>query len=327
MPKRCRHRHSLRLRPAIAQSSLLCAIPLRHTNMASITRRDLVSISTAAILSHWTLPAERPTLPKRRGFLKAVKIDMVQQGASLAEKFKILRDCGFDGVELDSPSSLQRDEVLAAKAQSGLQIPGVVDSEHWSKPFSDQDPAVRAAGREALTIALHDAKTFGCTSVLVVPAVVTKTVTYEDAWQRSQAELKSLLPLAAELQIQLLIENVWNKFLLGPTELARYVDELHSEWVGVHFDAGNLVTFGFPEHWVPILGHRIQKVDVKDFKRGRADSKGFDVKLNEGDSDWPSIVAALKKIGYQGWFTAEMQGGNAAYLKDLGQRMDSFLKA
>jgi hexulose-6-phosphate isomerase len=120
---------------------------------------------------------------------------------------------------------------------------------------------------------------------------------------------------------------VWNRFLLGPTELARYVDELQSEWVGVHFDAGNLVTFGFPEHWVEVLGKRIRKVDVKDFKRGRADFQGFDVLLNDGDADWPAIVAALRKVGYDGWFTAEVNGGDVAYLKDLARRMDAFLKA
>jgi hexulose-6-phosphate isomerase len=294
--------------------------------MEPLSRRDLFALSAAAALTH-TLPAQTPPRPARSNFRKAVKIGMVEAGATLMEKFTILRDCGFDGVELDSPSGLTHDEVLAAKAKSGLEIPGVVDSVHWSKPFSDPDPAVRQEGRKALETALRDAHAFGCSSVLVVPAVVQKKVSYLDAWQRSQAELRQLLPLAAELKVQIAIENVWNKFLLGPTELARYVDELASPWVGVHFDAGNLVTFGYPEHWVPILGKRILKVDVKEFVRGRAGGQGFDAKLNEGDTDWPAVVSALKAIGYDGWFTAEMNGGDAAYLKDLGKRMDAFLKA
>lgn len=294
-----------------------------------MSRRDLFALSATAALAS-SLPGnrrERPVTPPRRGFRKAVKIGMVEQGATLAEKFAILRDAGFDGVELDSPSGLAHDEVLAAKAKTGLEIPGVVDSVHWSKPFSDPDPAVRQEGRKALETALRDAHAFGCSSVLVVPAVVQKKVSYLEAWQRSQAELRQLVPLAAELKVQIAIENVWNKFLLGPTELARYVDELASPWVGVHFDAGNLVTFGYPEHWVPILGKRILKVDVKEFVRGRAGGQGFDAKLNEGDTDWPAVVSALKAIGYDGWFTAEMNGGNAAYLTDLGKRMDAFLKA
>ena len=119
-----------------------------------------------------------------------------------------------------------------------------------------------------------------------------------------------------------MIENVWNGFLLGPTELARYVDELEHPNTGVHFDAGNLVRFGFPHHWVPILGARIKKVDVKDFVRSK---NSFDVLLNDGDTDWPLVMRELRAIHYDGWFTAEMKAGNRAYLTDLGKRMDGFL--
>ena len=256
---------------------------------------------------------------------KAVKLDMVNVPGSLRDRFAVLRDCGFDGVELDSPSDLRHDDVLAARDKTGLQIPGVVDSVHWNKPLSDPDAAVRAAGVKALETALRDAKAFGASSVLLVPAVVSKQVSYLDAWTRSQAEIRKVLPLAAELQVKVLIENVWNQFLLGPTELARYVDELQSPWIGVHFDAGNLVQFGWPEQWVPILGPRIQKIDVKEYKRGRAGHQGFDCALNEGDADWPAIVTALRKAGYDGWFTAEMRGGDATYLRDLARRMNAFL--
>lgn len=263
----------------------------------------------------------RPWAPK-----KAVKYGMVDVKGSLLDHFAVLRDCGFDGVELDSPGDWKLDEVLAAKEKTGLQVPGVVDSVHWGKPLSDPDEAVRAQGRAGLERAIRDAKAVGASSVLLVPAVVQKKVPYLDAWTRSQDEVKKLLPLAAELQIHVLIENVWNHFLLGPTELARYVDELQSPWAGVHFDAGNLVQFGWPEHWVPVLGKRIKKVDVKDYKRGKANYDGFQVKLNDGDADWPSIVAALKQVGYDGWFAAEVAGGDATWLKELAGRMDAFLR-
>lgn len=294
----------------------------------SLSRREVLALSAAAVFGTRLQAASAvPAAAAPRRFQKAVKYGMVTAGKTVLDKFQILADCGFDGVELDSPCDLKADEVLAARDKTHLQIPGVVDSVHWGKPFSDPDPAVRAEGRKALATALHDAKTYGGSSVLVVPAVINKQVGYLEAWDRSQQELKQMLPLAAELQVRILIENVWNKFLLGPTELARYVDELQSPWVGVHFDAGNLTTFGFPEHWVPILGKRIHKVDVKDFKRGRAGFEGFDVKLNDGDTDWPAVVKALRAVGYDGWFTAEMAGGDATYLRDLGKRMDAFLLA
>lgn len=293
--------------------------------MPSMNRRDLFSLCAGAAAAV-SLDAQQPARgPQGKRFQKAVKLGMVGAGKTLAEKFLVLQRAGFDGVELDSPNGFELAEVRAAVEQSGVVIPGVVDSVHWNKPFSDPDAAVRAAGRKALEQALRDCKAYGGSSVLVVPAVVSKQVPYWDAWWRSQDELRQLLPLAAELQVQILIENVWNRFLLGPTELARYVDELASPWVGVHFDAGNLVQFGYPEQWVPILGHRIHKVDVKDYVRGKGGYDGFKVALNDGEADWPSITAALRAAGYRGWFTAEMAGGDEAYLTDLAQRMDRFL--
>lgn len=297
-------------------------IPTMHAS----SRREFLSAAASAAafaaVAGQTLAAQ----PKRttpRAPKKAVKIGMVAEGTTLLEKFEILRECGFDGVEMDSPNDLVAEDVLAAKTKTGLEIPGTVDSVHWDKPLSANEESVRAEGLAALRTALHDCKKYGGTSTLLVPAVVKKDVFYGDAWTRSQAEIQKVLPLLDELGIDLLIENVWNGFLLGPTELARYVDELKHPRVGVHFDPGNLVKFGHPEHWVPILGARIKKVDVKDFSRGKA---GFGVALNEGDTDWPSVMKQLRAIGYDGWFTAEMRGGDRAYLKDLAARMDSFLR-
>ncbi len=294
--------------------------------MRKTSRREFLSATaTAGILATTPRAAFAPPAfaNPRRTPMKAVKYGMVEEGSTVLEKFEILRECGFDGVEMDSPNGLATADVLAAKTKTGLEIPGTVDSVHWNKPLSANEEAIRAEGLEAARTALRDCKAYGGTSTLLVPAVVKKDVYYGDAWARSQKEIRKLLPLLDELGIDLLIENVWNGFLLGPTELARYVDELEHPRVGVHFDPGNLVKFGHPEHWVPILGARIRKVDVKDFSRGKA---GFGVALNEGDTDWPSVMKQLRAIGYDGWFTAEMRAGDRAYLKDVAARMDSFLR-
>ncbi len=122
------------------------------------------------------------------------------------------------------------------------------------------------------------------------------------------------------------MENVWNNFLLSGVEFAHYIDEFESEWIGCYFDAGNMVKYGWPVHWVEALGPRILKVDVKDFTRETRDAKGNWSPINEGDTDWPAVVASLSKVGYQGWFTAEVRGGDRERLRDIGARMDAFLK-
>ncbi len=298
-----------------------------------IDRRFLLGAGAAALgtVATGALAKVAPRLASHEGsddkpYRKAVKLGMVQEQLPLVDKFRLLAELGFDGVELDSPNGFQTDEVLAARDASGLPIHGVVDSVHWSKPLSHPDAAVRDEGRAGLETALRDAKAYGASTVLLVPAVVSKGVSYADAYHRSQTEIRRVLPLAAELEIRIALENVWNNFLLSPLEAARYIDEFYSPWVGAYFDVGNVVRYGWPEHWIEVLGHRIFKLDIKEYSRKKQQEegiwKGFSVELLEGDCDWPAVMKALRGIGYQGWGTAEIPGGNRERLAIIAERMD-----
>lgn len=291
-----------------------------------LDRRELFGVGAAGLAwMHFGAAA------RAREIKKAVKIGMVHGEMSLLDKFRLLVELGFDGVELDSPSDLDPQEVVAARDATGLLIPGVVDSVHWRKPLSDPDAAVRAEGSTALVRAMRDCKLYGGSTVLLVPAVVNRNVGYDEAYHRSQAEIRKVLPLAAELEITIAIENVWNQFLLSPLEAARYLDELESEWVGWYLDVGNIVNYGFPAQWVRILGSRIARLDVKGFSRGKRDGeglwKGFDVEIGDGDGDWAEVMAELDAIGWSGWATAEVHGGDRERLTDIAARMDRVLGA
>lgn len=263
--------------------------------------------------------------PTPNGFKKAVKIGMVKVEGSLTDKFKLLKKLGFDGIELDSPNQYTVEEVLAAKKESGLEVPGVVDSVHWNKRLSDPNPEVRAEGVKALEQAIRDVKAYGGTSVLLVPAQVKPDATYEQCWERSQVEIKKAIPLAEELCIDILMENVWNDFLTDAKETARFIDELGSERVGAYFDVGNAVRYALPAEWIPILGHRIKKLDIKEYKLQADKSKvyaGFGVELLEGDCNWPQVMQELAKIKFVGWGTAEIPGGGEERLAKIAALMD-----
>lgn len=295
-------------------------------------RRRFLAASSAALAAS-ALPrsvrADEKT-PNQPRLKKAVKLSMVKGNMTLLEKFQLLKDLGYDGVEGASPNNLDEKDVLNARDKADLPIHGVVCSMHWRKPLSDPDPQVRVQCLEALKTAIKDAKTYGATSVLLVPAVVSKTVSYKDAYERSQAEIKKALPLAEDLNIKILFENVWNNFLLSPVEMARYIDELESPQVGAYFDVGNVVRFGWPEHWIRALGERIVKLDIKEYSRELQNSKGpragFGVKLGEGDCDWPAVMRALEEINFQGWATAEVRGGGRERLQEIANRMDRILQ-
>ena len=173
---------------------------------------------------------------------------------------------------------------------------------------------------------LRNAAFFGADSVLLVPAVVDARTGYQDAWTRSQKVVREkILPLATELKVVVGMEEVWNKFLLSPVELARYVDEFRSPYVKAYLDVGNMLFYGYPQDWVRTLGPRIFRVHLKDFKLDRSEGRFFWKNLGEGDVDWPAVHKALADVGYSRWVTCEVEGGDAAYLKDLGSRVDRFL--
>ena len=193
--------------------------------------------------------------------------------------------------------------------------------------MSDPNPAVREEGLNGLKQALRDANRYGASSVLFVAAVVNQEVAYADAYKRSQEEIRKAIPLAEELGVKIAIENVWNHFLLSPLEAARYVDEFNSPWVGWHFDVGNVITYGWPEQWIRVLGKRIQKLHIKEFSREKANKeglwKGFDIRFLKGDNNWPAVMKALDEIGYDGWGIAEQSGADSAEgLKKLSEEMD-----
>jgi hexulose-6-phosphate isomerase len=235
--------------------------------------------------------------------------------------FERLKEAGFQGVELLSPNRLDRDEVLRARDQTGLIVHGVSGSRHWQDTLSDPDPKVVERGLAAIRQELEDCKAYGGTTVLVVPAVVTPKVSYRQAYERSQAAIRTLIPDAERHGVKLAIEEVWNKFLLSPVEFARYVDEFQSPWVGAYFDVGNVVEYGYPQEWVRELGKRILKVHVKEYKRDNR----FKYPLGEGEIDWPAVRQALLDVGYEGWITAEVGYGDVAALKDVVRRMDRIL--
>jgi L-ribulose-5-phosphate 3-epimerase len=280
-------------------------------------------------------PSRTTPRPNKKALMFSTFRNPPGQTLSLREKFQMLKDAGFHGVEIQSAHDQK--EVLAARDAAGLEVCGVTLGTHWNFPFSDPNPSAREKSVEGLKIALRDAKAYGAKSVLVVPAVVTKQVSYADAHKRSIEEIKKCVPLAEELGVAISIENVWNQFLLSPLEAVQYCDSFKSPMVRWHFDVGNVINTGYAEQWIRVLGPRIANVHVKEFSRKlrtageRGPFGGFDVALLEGDSDWPSVMKAFDEINYTGYLITE-QGWPRdlpapEFLAHLSQKLDQILLA
>jgi len=292
--------------------------------MSTMDRRRF--LESAALLP--ALAAARPAAaaapagsPK-----KAVLISMLPRTLSYAERFKLAKEAGFEGLEAQTIKDPKvADEIKEASSKAGLPIHSVMNMDHWNFPISSDNPEdvnKSVAGMEA---SLRNAKLWGADTVLLVPAVVNAKTLYSDAYTRSQKVIRErILPLAADLKVIIGVEEVWNKFLLSPIEFARYVDEFKSPWVRAYFDVGNVVLYGYPQDWIRTLGKRIVKMHLKDFQMDRQNGRFYWKHLGEGEIDWPEVRRAMAEIGYEGYTTTEISGGDAAYLKDVVARLDRF---
>jgi L-ribulose-5-phosphate 3-epimerase len=264
-------------------------------------------------------PAASPPAPLP--IKKGVLLDMLPAKLSYADRMKMARDVGFDVIQAPTtPDPREAEEIKKAADAANLRIDSVMNMDHWKYPLSSSDAVVVEKSLAGMRTSLHNAKLWGSDAVLLVPAVVNPQTSYRDAWTRSQAQIRKLLPLAEEPKIVIAIEEVWNKFLLSPVEMATYIGEFKSPWIQAWFDVGNVVLYGYPQDWIRTLGKTIVKVHLKDFKHKE---DGYEwVNLGDGDVDWPAVRDAFREIGYAGSAITELKPGDEAYLHDLSRRVD-----
>ncbi len=254
---------------------------------------------------------------------KAVQWNNLPKKLSEIDRCKLAKDCGFDGLEI--PPITKEDEtkrILESAQKNQLEIHSIIYG-GWDKPLSHPDQSVVEEGKKSIIQAVDLAKQVGASTVLLVPAVVNEQVRYQEAWERSQKNIKELIPHAEKNQIIIAVENVWNKFLLSPLEFRQYIDEINSPFVRAYFDMANVVIFGYPQDWIRTLGNRIVKVHIKDFKRNGYQWCNLPY---EGDIDFAEVRLALHEVGYTGWVTEEFPSGDESHLKELSRRMDLFIQ-
>lgn len=249
----------------------------------------------------------------------------------LAEAFQVARNAGFDGFEVcigaegtTAETHLTLDSTEAdcgrirdAADAAGIKIVSSASGMGWSMPFTSQTETIRRSGIESVRKHLQLAKWLGTDGILVVPGYVGAEfidgmirVPYDIAYRNALAAVEELKGDAEALGVSIGIENVWNKFLISPLEMRDFIDSIGSPQVGCYFDTANVVLFGYPEDWIQILGKRITRVHLKDFKRDVGTISGF-CDLLDGDVDYTAVMKGLREIGYDRSVTAEFFNAEA----------------
>ncbi len=278
-------------------------------------RRDFLKVAgaaagVAAVAPVFSAAAQGPL----RGKIKtAVGYDMIRIDGSPMDKLNLIKSLGIAGVELSIKAKVDHDELRKAADATGVPVHGVVHG--WSL--------------DGIPESIDIAKKLGANTVLVAPPQVKEDLAYDECYAKSQAVYRELLPYAEKQQVYLLLETVWNNFLLSPMEMARYIDEINSPWFQGYFDIGNMVKYGWSEQWIRILGKRTMKIHLKDYSRKIAETqgpwKGFECEIGEGSNDWTAVRKALDEVGFQGWATAEVGGGDKDRMIQLAEEMNKVL--
>ena len=242
-------------------------------------------------------------------------------GMTLEEQFKKAKETGFDGIELAmaeqgeiTPNSTKPEmaAIVSRAKKAGIEIASLATGLFWDYPLTSSNTATRKKAEEIAYSLVEVAGFLGVTNILFIPGAVdvffkpgSEIVDCQLVYDRALSFLKKLAKEAEKNKVRLGVENVWNKFLYGPFELRDFVDKVGSQAVGVYFDVGNVIPFGYPEQWIRLLGKRIIQLHFKDFRAACGNINGF-VDLLSGDVNYPEVIKALKEIGYNGWCIAEV---------------------
>ncbi|MBI4529999.1 MAG: sugar phosphate isomerase/epimerase [Candidatus Latescibacteria bacterium] len=244
---------------------------------------------------------------------------------TLSESLDLCREAGYEAIELlfregkdlDFTMSVAEVEAVGKKCEAaGVEIASVIATRSKGGNLLSTNGEERQTGKERLRRSLEIAGILGVNCTLLHPGQLTPEGTYDNAWNWLQEVLLELIPVAEANQVVIAVENVWNKFLLSPREMAQFVDDVGSEWVGTYLDTANMMAYGYTEHWIRGLGKRIKKVHFKDFSR----SKHSFTPLMEGDTDWPLVMKELRGIGYTDPVIHEV-GGSRKDLIETARRM------
>jgi hexulose-6-phosphate isomerase len=302
----------------------------RHFLTTTTLGATTLTVARTAAAQSIVLPA-----PSGRRILLSCKLSMIAKKSgdrtlSIAERLKLAQTAGFDGVDFDEAGNFSPEQARAAVQESGVFCHNAINHAHWNVRLTDPKAEVRDKARANLEHCLRVAHAIGGSGVLIVVGKGSDGPA-EEIEARCREEIKKCLPLAASLGQPILFENVWNQMMYdhdAPPEqsaerFVKFVDSFNSGWVGMYYDIGNHWKYGQPREWLRAFGRRAVKLDIKGFSRAK--NKFVDITSADDDVPWAEVRAGLEEIGFAGWTTAEVGGGDAARLTTVREQMQKAL--
>ncbi len=113
--------------------------------------------------------------------------------------------------------------------------------------------------------------------------------------------IQECLPAAEKAGVMLALENHWG-LTTRPETLLRIYQAVRSPWLGINLDTGNFP--GEPYAGIELLAPHAVIVQAKTYYGG---GEWYTL-----DLDYPRIAGILRKAGFQGWVSLEMEGKEPA---------------
>jgi L-ribulose-5-phosphate 3-epimerase len=281
---------------ALGPLAVAAAPPRAHASPAGAPGPIRLAVST---YSYWHFQEQKYPVQK-----------VIEQAAGL----------GFEGVELlhrqmDNETPAYLNQLKQAAFRHGLSLPMLSIHQDFVSP----DAAER---QEAVD---HTKKCIALAARLGIPAIRLNSgrwntiksfddlmkvkgdeppiqgYTDENAFKWCVDGIRACLPDAEAAGVVLALENHWG-LTTKVENLLRIHQDVNSPWLGINLDTGNWP--GDPYEGIERLAPYATIVQAKTYYGG-----GVWYTL---DLDYPRIAKILKKAGFKGWVSLEMEGKEAA---------------
>ena len=249
----------------------------------------------------------------------------------LGEKdgLKMIKEAGFDCVDFsyyafkpDSDALGDRYVEYATELRAILDEIGLACSQAHAPYIMSYDAKfdLSYANYRATVHSIESAAILGAKNIIVHTIAVPRDVKDVSMWELNQRYYRSLIPFAEKAGICVAVENLYSyddkrKCFVGrlgsPAELSGFVKELNSPYVVACVDVGHASITGYePEEFIEGMDSSILKaVHIHD-----GDYQGDRHTLPYlGKFHWNDVLAALKKIGFEGNLNFEI----VSYLNKL----------
>jgi sugar phosphate isomerase/epimerase len=151
---------------------------------------------------------------------------------------------------------------------------------------------------------LQMASALGCKNISVPPGGPLGEITRKEARLRFLNGLEKVIPLAEQLQVNILIEPEPNLFLENSREFKEFIGEARSPWVGLNFDIGHFFCAGEnPAHAFQDLFRWIGHIHLEDIGLNRIHHHLIP---GLGAINFREVFTEISRLKYEGDISLEL---------------------